>query len=201
MAKQLPETREGVRYDHITDESAHNASSICLRGRRESLVASSRAVAQNPNAGSAPVTIVNPLPVPVRNVDSVSTHPFQVALCQSAAFNGATNPGCSSLPSVFHVPADSRAVIEFVSVDCRQSNVAGVRVRVSTVVDDDMSVAYAVPLHASPLSLADLSGALAVRIYADSDTNVAFTMGSGVVGASPASVSCTMAISGVLVTL
>lgn len=83
------------------------------------LMSSRPVVAQNPQPGSAPVSIVAPLPLPVtgsigipgtvkvRDVDHLVQTPFQATL-NTLAGN----------PFSFVVPSDKRLAIEFVTGDC-----------------------------------------------------------------------------------
>lgn len=72
-----------------------------------------QAVAQNPNAGSAPVTIVAPVPLPVTDVDNAARTPFQEFLRSDVAAGGS-----------FAVAFNQSLTIEFVTSDCVKQHTA-----------------------------------------------------------------------------
>lgn len=98
------------------------------------VIGSRDAIAQNPNAGSAPVTIVNPLPLPVTGtvtvnnaptsttIDNPATNPVLVRsvdgeLREPVQFRGVTTSftGSTGATTFVTVPADKMLVIEHVS--------------------------------------------------------------------------------------
>ena len=86
------------------------------------LLSSNTAIAEPPGA---PVRIVNPLPLPVRDVDNAARQPFQAALCtQQVTYIGTPPDFCGTRPSSVAVPADRRLVIEYASGRCPRSGFA-----------------------------------------------------------------------------
>src|SRR5258706_16343933 len=79
------------------------------------LMSSSTAIAQGQGQGAGPVRIVNPLPLPVRDVDNAARQPLQAELCTQAPIGG---PNCGTKPSSFAVPAEPRPVIEYAPGRC-----------------------------------------------------------------------------------
>ena len=73
--------------------------------------------AQNPNAGSAPVTIVNPLPLPVTGSVNVTNFPEPPAI-EHVQFRGIPTSfsGGSGSTTLVVVPAGKRLVIEHASI-------------------------------------------------------------------------------------
>lgn len=102
------------------------AAAIVSFGAASTLINSHQAVAQNPKPGSAPVNIVDPLPLPVtvvgidngtspvlvRDVDNAARRPFQTSLCTSL---GASSV-CGTTPGSVTVSPSNRMVVEYVSI-------------------------------------------------------------------------------------
>jgi hypothetical protein len=78
-------------------------------------MSSTMAIAQGQGPGTAPVRIVSPVPLPVRDVDNAARQPFQAELCTEVPLGG---PLCGTKPSSVAVPADRRLVIEYASGRC-----------------------------------------------------------------------------------
>ncbi len=78
------------------------------------LMSSGTSIAQR----SAPVRIVSPVPLPVRDVDNAARQPFQAELCTQAPLGGTF---CGAKPSSVSVPANRRLVIEYASGRCPRS--------------------------------------------------------------------------------
>ena len=109
------------------------------------VIGSRDAIAQNPNAGSAPVTIVNPLPLPVTGtvtvnnaptsttIDNPATNPVLVRsvdgeLREPVQFRGVTTSftGSSGATTFVTVPADKMLVIEHVSASINLPTADGI---------------------------------------------------------------------------
>src|SRR5262245_4080592 len=71
-----------------------------------------QAVAQNPNAGSAPVHIVSPSPLPVTSADNPATQPVIGNFGQCS-----TSGQFCTFSSVYSIPANKRLVVEYASAD------------------------------------------------------------------------------------
>jgi hypothetical protein len=87
------------------------------------VVSPSTAIAQGQRhgQGAAPVRIVSPVPLLVRDVDNAARQPFQAELCTQVPLGG---PFCGTKPSSVAVPADRRLVIEYASGRCPRSGFA-----------------------------------------------------------------------------
>ena len=174
--------------------------------------------AQPPSAGSAPVTIVGPLPVPVtgttsisgpvsisgtvgvRDVDNPARSPFQATMCTSTSSGGAVGTSCGNLPFSIAVPGDRRVVIEFVAAECSiGGDINLVQLGFSTVVNGT-GATYRVHLERNVLDSRFLETMLQTRVYADPGTNVGLATGVGA-GPGAASARCTLTLSGYSVAL
>jgi hypothetical protein len=74
---------------------------------------SHEAVAEHPHTGTAPITIINPLPVPVRNVDEPGLAPYQEGRIGTFLVTPCAFASCSV--SFSAVPAGKRLVVTHIS--------------------------------------------------------------------------------------
>lgn len=88
------------------------------------LMNTQRADAQNPGQGSASVSIISPVPLPVKDADHPDRNPFRVRLCAFGA-------NCGGFPSSFTAPPDKNVIIDVISGECLVEN--GVVLRPLTV--------------------------------------------------------------------
>lgn len=144
-------------------------------------------LAQAPAKASAPVSIVDPLPLPTRNADSALRHPFQVEICTGV---------CSGRSSFFTTPARP-LVIEYISAWCTIANavnVTGLFVQ-TTAGGVQVSHVAGIPHFVTPTSSGDFklfNFSQLVRIYADPSTTV--SMRADTIGGS--NYRCDVNISG-----
>ena len=147
---------------------------------------------------------VSPLPLPITDADNAARHPFQIVRCTSGSFNGAAAPPCPPPPGSFAVPAGQRAVVEYVSVECLQLNLASLRIHLNTIVNG-VSASYNIPLKPAFGQFSDgsqfLDGAQQTRIYADPGSTIGTSSSASSIGTLPGSERCTIIISGYMVAL
>jgi hypothetical protein len=159
------------------------------------LVGGQTAGAQRPNQGSAPVTVVNPLPLPVTIAGGTIPEPIQF---QTEVNMGVSNGAAGSVS--FAVPADKRLVIEHAEAEC-----GGLLVGQTILPHVFTSINGTVIRHSLTMSPAGLPGtgsgvftqvAETVRWYADAGTLVQATMGRT---GSGGNAQCVLGFSGYLV--
>jgi len=129
-----------------------------------------------PAAGGPSVTIANPLPLPVRQINDPVGEPFQVVLCSSP-----NDTFCfSALGGVqaINVPANQRLVIEYITGFCLSPTANPlIQMGIGTVAGGQRAV-FVFPLTASspvgPSSSPDRFFWVdhSVRVYADPGTSV-----------------------------
>ena len=143
------------------------AISALVIGSRDAIAQNPQAGAQNPHAGSAPVTIVNPLPVPVTGtvtvdnaptsttIDNPATNPVLVRsvdgeLREPVQFRGVTTSftGSTGATTFVTVPADKMLVIEHASASINlptADGIFGCSLSINEVAGDtDFQVCHAV---------------------------------------------------------
>ena len=119
------------------------------------------------NKGAAPVSIVDPLPVPTRDADNALRNPFQVEICTGV---------CTGRSSFFTTPARP-LVIEYISAWCTIANAVSLTGLFVQTTAGGVQVAHVagIPHFVTPSSSGEFklfNFSQLVRIYADPSTSV-----------------------------